>query len=155
MKCLFVKNLWMKNIGAFLLPVFLAVNTADAQPRDTTTLAGRWYLEAALPSDTAAGKIPWLDLNTELSSFTGNSGCNNMHGKFYFSKTDSSISFNDKIAIGRTMCQGYNESAFLKSLKNTGRYKLQNGTLTLLGDDHAELSHWDRHPAKAPKALKT
>lgn len=145
----------MKSIGPVLLLIFLAANPAFAQTRDTTSLSGRWYLEAALPSDTAAGKTPWIDLNMELGNFTGNSGCNSMHGKFYFSKTDSSISFNDKIVLGRMMCQGYNEAAFLKSLKNTARYKLQNGTLILLGDDYAELSHWSRHPVKAPKALKT
>ena len=144
----------IKSISPILLLVFLAGKPAFSQT-DTTSLSGRWYLEAVLPSDTAAGKTPWIDLSPEVSTFTGNSGCNSMHGKFYFSKTDSSISFNDKIAIGRVMCTGYNEAAFLKSLKNTARYKLQNGRLILLGDDYAELSHWTRHPAKAPKALKT
>jgi heat shock protein HslJ len=133
--------------------------TATAAPRpippDTTTLGGRWYLQPVLPSDTATGKTPWLDFNLDLSRFTGNSGCNSMHGKFYFSKTDSSFSFNDKIAIAKMTCTGYNESAFLKSLKNTMRFKLRNGTLTLIGDDHTELSHWTRNPASGPKVLKT
>ena len=170
----------MKSIAPFLVFIFLscqnAGNGSANQPRDTTTviatpvpsagtssavaqdsttLGGRWYLEATLPSDTAAGKTPWLDLNLELARFTGNTGCNSMHGRFYFSKSDSSISFNDKIVTGKMICQGYNEAAFLKSLKNTARYKLQNGTLTFLGDDHAALSRWNRHPASAPKALKT
>jgi hypothetical protein len=35
------------------------------------------------------------------------------------------------------------------------RYKLRNGTLTLIGEDHAELSHWTRTPATPPKVLKT
>jgi hypothetical protein len=52
-------------------------------------------------------------------------------------------------------CPGYNEPAFLKSLKNTGRYRLHNGILTFIGDDHVELSHWMRKPATLPKALKT
>ena len=143
----------VKIISPAILMVFMAAKPAFSQS-DTTSLGGRWYLEAVLPSDTATGKIPWIDLSPEVSTFTGNSGCNSMHGKFYFSKTDSSISFNDKIVIGKMMCAGYNEAAFLKSLKNTARYKLQNDKLILLGDDYAELSHWTRHPAKAPKALK-
>lgn len=145
----------MKRFAPLLLLSFLAVRPASAQSGDTTSLGGRWYLEATLPSDTATGKIPWLDLNLELSRFTGNSGCNSMHGKFYFSKSDSSISFNDNIAIGRMMCAGYNEAGFLKSLKNSARYKLENGRLILLGDDRGELSHWSRHPSKVAKALKT
>lgn len=143
----------MKIPGVALL-LLLACHTGNATP-DTTSLGGRWYLEPVLPSDTAAGKTPWLDLNTDLSRFTGNSGCNAMHGKFYFSKGDSSFAFNDEIATARMACPGYNESAFLKSLKKTARFRLSDGTLTLLGEDKAELSHWIRKPAKAPKALKT
>jgi heat shock protein HslJ len=122
---------------------------------DTTSLGGRWYLQPVLPSDTATGKTPWLDLNPDLSHFAGNTGCNSMHGKFYFSKTDSSLAFNDKIAISKITCPGYNEAAFLKSLKNTSRFKLHKDTLTFIGDDHSELSRWIRKPATAPKALKT
>jgi heat shock protein HslJ len=121
---------------------------------DTTTLGGRWYLEPVLPSDTATGKIPWLEFNLDLAGFSGNTGCNSMHGKFYFSKTDSSLAFNDKIVLSKMACPGYNEPAFLKSLKNTERYKLHKDTLTLIGDDHSELSRWLRKPASTPKALK-
>lgn len=121
---------------------------------DTTTLGGRWYLEPVLPSDTATGKTPWLELNLDLTSFSGNTGCNSMHGKFYFSKTDSSLAFNDKIGLSKMACPGYNETAFLKSLKNTERYKLHKDTLYLIGDDHSELSRWLRKPASTPKVLK-
>ncbi|HTR30340.1 MAG TPA: META domain-containing protein [Puia sp.] len=144
----------MKIPGVALLLLLACHFTGNATP-DTTALGGRWYLEPVLPSDTAAGKIPWLDLNPENSRFTGNSGCNAMHGKFYFSKTDSSFAFNDEIFTARMACPGYNESAFLKSLKKTAGFRLNNGTLTLLGEDKTELSRWTRKPAKAPKALKT
>ena len=77
-----------------------------------------------------------------------------MHGKLYFSKTDSSIAFSDKIVLSRMTCPGYNESAFLKSLENTARYKLHKDTLTFIGDDHSELSRWLRKPASTPKAFK-
>jgi heat shock protein HslJ len=163
----------MKNIStAFLLfllacqnagssnssqPSDTATATAATTPkiRDTTTLGGRWYLEPVLPSDTATGKIPWLDLNLDLSAFTGNTGCNSMHGKFYFSKTDSSLAFSNKIAIAKMTCPGFNEPAFLKSLQNTARFKLRHDTLIFIGDDHSELSRWIRKPAQAPKVLKT
>jgi heat shock protein HslJ len=119
-----------------------AIITPDAP--DTTTLGGRWYLQPVLPSDTATGKIPWLDLNLALSSFSGNTGCNSMHGKFYFSKADNSLAFSDKIAISKMACPGFNELAFLKSLRNTARFKLRRDTLIFTGDDHSELSRWIR-----------
>lgn len=121
---------------------------------DTTTLGGTWYLQPVLPADTASGKTPALQLDLAKSRFTGNTGCNSMRGQFWFSKTDSSLSFSDKIVQTRMACPGYNEPAFLKSLKNATHFRLSNGELTLLSDERTELSHWMRKPASGPKALK-
>src|ERR1700735_1884212 len=107
---------------------------------DATSLGGTWVLQPVLDSDTATGKIPWLDLDLGKSKFTGNTGCNTMHGQFWFSKTDSSLSFGDKVAAGKMACPGYNEPAFLKSLSTTTHFRLRNGILTLLADDNMELS---------------
>jgi heat shock protein HslJ len=52
-------------------------------------------------------------------------------------------------------CPGYNEAAFMKSLKSAGHYRLYHGMLTLLSDNNTELSHWVRKPSAGPKALKT
>jgi len=121
---------------------------------DTTSLGGKWYLQPVLPADTAAGKTPVLHLDLAKSRFSGNTGCNPMHGQFWFSKTDSSLSFSDKLLTTKMACPGYNEPAFLKSLKNTTHYSLQNGVLTLLSDGRTELSHWTRKPGNLPKAFK-
>lgn len=150
--------------------VFLACQSANREPAaqkrdsvlpaakkaaaDTTTLGGNWYLQPVLPADTASGKTPTLQLNLVKSHFTGNTGCNSMRGQFWSSKTDSSLSFSDKIVLTRMACPGYNEPAFLKSLKNVSHYRLSNGVLTLLDDNRTELSHWMRKPASGPKALK-
>lgn len=123
-------------------------------PPDTTTLGGVWYLQAMLPSDTAAGKIPTLILDVHKSRFSGNTGCNSMHGEFWFSRTDSSLSFGEKIIATRMACPGYNEAAFMKSLRSAGRYRLRNGVLILLSDNNTELSHWIRKQSAGPKALK-
>ena len=125
-----------------------------ATPPDTTTLGGTWFLQPMLPSDTATGKVPTLELNVDKSRFSGNTGCNNMHGEFWFSKTDSSLSFSEKISTTKMACPGYNEPAFMKSLRSAGRFRLRNGVLTLLSDDNTELSHWVRQPGAGPKALK-
>jgi len=127
--------------------------TAIKAPPDSTTLGGSWYLQPVLAADTAAGKTPTLQLDLTKSRFTGNTGCNSMRGQFWFSKTDSSLSFSDKIIMTRMACPGYNEPAFMKSLKNATHYRLRNGVMTLL-DDKTELSHWMRKPANPPKALK-
>lgn len=136
--------------GDSIIPAAAVTKIAN----DTTSLGGSWYLQPVLAADTAAGKTPTLQLNLEKSRFSGNTGCNSMHGQFWFSKTDSSLSFGDKIDMTKMACTGYNEPAFLKSLKNTSHFRLQNGVLTLLADDRAELSRWMRKPANPPKALK-
>jgi heat shock protein HslJ len=123
-------------------------------PKDTTTLGGVWWLQPVLPSDTAAGKTPYLELDLAKSHFVGNTGCNSMRGEFWFSAQDSSLSFTDKIVQTRMACPGYNEAAFMKSLKSAGHYRLRNGMLILLSDNHTELSHWVRKPVAGPKALK-
>lgn len=135
--------------------LLLCRQNSSAQSKDTTSLAGTWYLQAVLPSDTATGKTPWLYFNLQSTSYTGNSGCNSMHGKFYYSQTDSSFAFANKVAIARNACAGYNEPAFLKSLSNTEHYKLQNNTLIFVGDNKAELSHWTRKKEAPAKAIKT
>ncbi len=136
--------------------VAMAPQNVPAAPRiaDTTSLGGTWVLQPVLDSDTATGKIPWLDLDPAKAKFTGNTGCNTMHGQFWFSKTDSSLSFGDKVAAGKMARPGYNEPAFLKSLSNTTHFRLRNGILTLLADDNMELSRWTRRPPPPAKSLK-
>ncbi len=128
--------------------------TAAPAPPDTTSLGGPWFLQPVLASDTAAGKRPTLLLDLTKSHFSGNTGCNTMRGTFYFSKKDSSLSFSDKIITTKMACPGYNEPAFMKSLRSTTHYRLRNGILTLLSDDNTELSRWMRKPSAPSKSLK-
>lgn len=121
---------------------------------DSTTLGGAWYLQAVLPSDTATGKIPTLIFDVAKSKFSGNTGCNSMRGAFWYSAKDSSLSFSDKIISTKMACPGYNEPAFMKSLKNVSHFRLSKGMLTLLSDDNTELSHWMRKPSAPSKTLK-
>jgi heat shock protein HslJ len=136
--------------GDSVIPAAAVTKTAP----DTTTLGGNWYLQPVLAADTAAGKTPTLQLDLTKSRFTGNTGCNSMRGQFWFSNNDSSLSFSDKIITTKMACPGYNEPAFMKSLKNATHYSLRDGVLTLISDDKSELSRWMRKPANGPKALK-
>lgn len=124
-------------------------------PKDTTTLGGVWYLQAVLPSDTVTGRTPVLDLDLAKSHFSGNNGCNSMRGSLWFSSVDSSLSFSEKVVQTRMSCPGYNETGFMKSLRSAGRFRLHQGTLTLLSDDNTELSHWARKPSPDVQALKS
>jgi heat shock protein HslJ len=86
--------------------------------------------------------------------FSGNTGCNNMHGGFWYSSHDSSLSFSDKIITTKMACQGYNEASFVKSLLQANHYRLKEGVLTLLAEDNSELSRWERKPAAPAKTEK-
>jgi len=123
-----------------------ATKVAPAAP-DTTALDGNWYLQPVLPSDTASGKRASLRIDLKKGTFTGNTGCNNMNGKFWYSATDSSLSFSDKLITTKMACIGYNEKAFLKNLLLTTHYRLKNGVLTLLAENNTELSRWERKPS--------
>lgn len=121
---------------------------------DTTTLGGVWYLQPVLASDAATGKTPSLRLELSKKRFSGNTGCNNMSGKLWYSDKDSSLSFSDKITTTKMACPGYNEPSFLKSLQHANHYRLRDGILTLLAEDNSELSKWGRKPASAVKSVK-
>lgn len=130
-----------------------SVSAGSVKVVDTTTLAGEWYLQPVLASDTAAGKIPTLLLNPSKTHFSGNTGCNVMDGTFWYSNKDSSMAFSDGFVTTKMRCTGYNEGAFVKSLTNTNRYRLHKGVLILMSDK-TELSRWSRKPATIPKTGK-
>lgn len=118
---------------------------------DTTSLNGRWFLQPLFVADTAAGKIPVLQFNVSAGIFTGNTGCNRMHGSFQ--KTDTSLVFNQNLVTTKMNCTGYNEAAFIKSLLSANRYKFDKGMLVLMVDA-TELSRWTRKPQKKLKMNK-
>jgi len=125
---------------------------APVPVRDTTKLAGLWFLQPVLASDTATGKIPRLLFDLSAKRFSGNTGCNNMSGQFDF--TDSSLQFNQRIITTKMACIGYNEKEFLETLLRTNSYRLQNGMLILLFNQ-TELSRWTRKVAPKPVVNKT
>ncbi len=120
--------------------------------RDTVSLAGSWYLLPVLPSDTGAGKTPQLNLDLSQKTFSGNTGCNSMSGRFDF--TDSTIVFNERIMLTKMACTGYNEQAFIKNLLRVNRFRFQDSVLVLMVEEQ-ELSRWSRTPTKPPVSNKT
>lgn len=116
------------------------------QKRDTM-LNGEWFLQPVLASDTAAGKFPSIKFDVAKGHFTGHTGCNRMSGSF--KRTDSTLTFDERIQVTEMVCTGYNETAFLKTLLNTNRIK-RDGAVLILMFDQTELSRWTRKPYRAP-----
>ena len=114
-------------------------------------LAGKWYLQAVLASDTATGRNPEINFDVRHGHFSGNTGCNSMRGSFRV--TDSTISFSEQVITTKMMCVGYNEDAFLKNLIRCDGYKIQNGVLILMVEG-TEISRWSRKIIKPEKTLK-
>ncbi len=110
--------------------------------QDTITLQGRWELMPVMASDTAAGKIPFLNFDLKTDKFSGNTGCNNITGGFLV-KQDA-LQFSENIISTKMACEGYNEKAFLENLLKTNRYEIKNGVLQLMFNATV-LSKWVRH----------
>jgi heat shock protein HslJ len=115
-------------------------------------LAGKWYLEPVLASDTAAGRVPVIVFDVAHGHFSGNTGCNSMRGGF--KATDSSIVFDERVITTKMMCVGYNEDAFLKNLIRCDAYKIQNGKLILMVEG-GEISRWTRKLSRPKKTGRT
>jgi heat shock protein HslJ len=143
-----------KNTPKDSAAMALASAPAPQAPPDSTVLQGSWTLQPVLASDTAAGKRATLQFDLKKSRFTGNTGCNNMSGKFWFSASDSSLTFSEKLVTTKMACTGYNEKAFLKNLLLTTHYTIKNGVLIFLADDKTELSRWERKPSPVPTTGK-
>lgn len=119
--------------------------------RDTTTLAGPWFLLPVLPTDTGAGRTPQLTIDLGEKKFTGNTGCNSMSGSFDY--TDSSVVFNERIMMTKMACPGYNEQTFIKNLLRVNRFRFDDSVLVLMVQEE-ELSRWSRSPVKPPVSNK-
>jgi heat shock protein HslJ len=104
-------------------------------------LNGEWFLQPVLPSDTAAGKLPWIKFNTSKDSFTGNDGCNDSIGSF--SNTDTTLGFISISAVTQQTCPGFNEREFIENLRLVNSYRVKEAVLELLFDQTV-LSGWNR-----------
>ena len=102
----------------------------DIRIQDTITLQGRWELMPVMASDTATGKIPFLNFDLKAGKFSGNTGCNNISGDFLL-KQDV-FQFGENMISTKMACTGYNEKAFLDNLLKTNRYEIKNGVLQLM-----------------------
>lgn len=114
---------------------------------DTNSIAGEWQLMPVLASDTATGKIPFINFDLKTNRFSGNTGCNSMSGNFEINK--DALKFNENVISTKMACPGYNEQPFFDNLLKTNRYVIKNGVLQLMYNTTI-LSQWVRHTNANP-----
>lgn len=133
----------MKQV-AFLFACCCLAFAAQAQS-DSAKLAGDWYLQPVLPSDTATGRVPSLSFDLSKKTFKGFTGCNQMSGSF---RIQGDAIFIDKnITLTRMACEGFNEKEFVTNLLRVDHYQLRDGMLILL-ISKAPISKWMRRADK-------
>ncbi len=147
---------FLKTIILLAVTGTMAIGTLKAQPSTSgksgaRALRGKWFLQPVLNSDSVTGKPAEIIFDPATQTFSGNTGCNSMRGKYV--ATDSSIVFNENIITTKMMCVGYNEPAFLKNLLRTSSYSFKNGFLVLMVDGQ-ELFRWGRKKPVAPVSGK-
>lgn len=137
--------------GIFIALIFMMGSrvVAQANPKkiiiDSAGLAGEWWLQPALPSDTATGHIPYIVFNLEQKTFKGFTGCNQMSGKFRVSA--NVIAFDRNVSLTRVACEGYNEKEFVANLLRVNGYQISDGVLTLTINKNP-ISRWARKTTK-------
>jgi heat shock protein HslJ len=119
--CNSTKNSSSKNIS---------LNTGSVKNK-LGNVAGEWQLQMLFASDNNWAKAPTLQLNLNEKTFTGNSGCNNLSGKFIIS--DSYFAFDKNIITTKNVCaDSYRvEKAFLDALIKINKYTITKNELEL------------------------
>ncbi|MEO6455838.1 MAG: META domain-containing protein [Ginsengibacter sp.] len=140
----------MKNIFLVVLLAVILFNCRSARPVTTPAviepapeiavektpgikLNGKWELEKLWGSSNKWNVSPDININFDDKTFTGNTGCNSMSGKFTIK--DNFISINKEIITTEMACAGYDERLFLSVLLKINRYVVDNNVLELSQDD--------------------
>lgn len=104
----------------------------------TGRLNGTWLLTKMPGNDNDWSRVPELNLDLQEGTFTGNTGCNSMSGRFRVSNEE--VSFDDEIVMTKMACQGrYNEQAFLSNLLRINNFIITDSALQLRQLDTVKL----------------
>ena len=76
-------------------------------------------------------ELPYIDLHSDIASFTGFGGCNRIKGKINFS-SDNSINFGEVIATKMMCLENNKESVFLRGLQSVTHFTLKDNKLNLM-----------------------
>ncbi len=117
----------------------LAAGLVQKPAATANAVTGKWNLIPAMASDTAAGKIPFLNFDTTSHRVNGNTGCNSFAGAYIVA--GDSLVFSKNMMSTKMACPGYDEAAFLKNLLRVNRFVVNGDTLELQADK-TPLSYW-------------
>ncbi len=96
-------------------------------------LNGSWQLQMIFASDNNWSNVPSMNINLTDRAFSGNSGCNNIKGKFTL--IDSYLGFDKNIISTKMACasaaDNRYEKAFLSALLKVNKYTINNDELEL------------------------
>ena len=131
----------MKKIFCILLSVTFLIachsskrSTGSIREKpDPIKLAGNWQLQMLFASDNNWAKVPYININSAGKTFSGNSGCNSINGKFTI--TDNYFAFDKNIMSTKMACvdanSNRNEKTFLSALLKINRYTINKDELEL------------------------
>lgn len=93
------------------------------------SLNGNWQLQMLFATDNNWTKAPNININLSDHTFSGNSGCNIIKGKFTLD--DNYISFDKNILSTKMACPGSYEKTFLSALLKINKYTINKDGLEL------------------------
>ncbi len=93
------------------------------------SLNGSWKLQMLFASDNNWKIAPYININLKDKTFSGNSSCNSISGKFTIS--DSYLAFDKNIISTKMACSGNYERSFLEVLLKINKYTLGKDELEL------------------------
>ncbi|HUS01913.1 MAG TPA: META domain-containing protein [Chitinophagaceae bacterium] len=105
-----------------------SINTIE-EKSNILSLNGTWQLQMLFASDNNWAKQPGINININEKTFSGNSGCNSISGKFTIA--DNYIGFDKNINSTKMACQGNYEKTFLAALLKINRYTITKDELEL------------------------
>ena len=132
----------MKKIFLFLITgiFFISCHTSKTSSANTAVskkspsdLNGTWQLQTLFASDNNWTKAPFININLGDKTFSGNSGCNAIRGKFIIN--DAYLGFDKNIASTKMACadasSNSNEKTFLSALLKINKYTVNKNELEL------------------------
>ncbi len=128
----------MKQIFVFIIIVISLISCHTSKKTSSGTvieknneshLNGSWQLQMLFASDNKWASTPMININLKDKSFTGNSSCNSISGKFTIN--ENYIAFDKNIISTKLACADNYEKSFLAALLKVNRYNLSKDELEL------------------------
>lgn len=106
------------------------------QKKEVPTLNTVWMVQQIKAQRVKASdfgqELPYIDLHTDIASFTGFAGCNRIKGKLV--NYNDQLKFTEVISTRMECAPENKESEFLAALQKANRYEIHENMLYLFAD---------------------